>query len=710
MNKNIPFCALSTLMLSLVLPLFASPKAANVPDVDWKTFLAKQDLVFDSIAANYYAGAIMGNGLLGTNFYREKSRTAYRLDVGRTDVTEGRNALPDSVYQHGSILFDEARLPIGYFQLTPKGKIRSDAMRVNLYDGITTGKITTDKGEIRFKTYVHATQNAIVFETETSGKEYYEWQFVPLEAISPRLKAGRTDYGNDYLDHPNPPVKIEKNRIIQNLFSGKTYVVAWQESKNKNKQQIIATISYENSEQAASAMAEKTLNSAPVEASHKAWWHVYYPDGAFVTFPDKALEAFYWRQIYKFACASRPDKPIVDIQGPWAVETTPWPCIWHNLNTQLTYSWQYAANRSELSRPLWQAFEDHLDNLHANVPDPAWTDAIAIGRSSGYDLKRRLDPALADVNQYEVGNMTWLLYYYWQYCTYTGRVGELTTKFFPLLKSSINYYFHIRYADAEGVYHLPPTASPEYTGTNPGHDVNYDLALLRWGLQTLLNVNEKYDLKDAKQADWQDFLAHLTPYPTDENGYKISATMPFATSHRHYSHLLMIYPLYTVNWEQPAHRDIITRSLNHWQSLKGALQGYSFTGSAAMYASMGDGDKAVGQLRKLLKGYIQPNTLYKESGPVFETPMAGIASLHDLYLQSWGGTIRVFPALPSDWKEASFINLRAEGAFLVSAKRENGRTTFVQIISEAGGHCRVQTDAGIVEFETEPGQVITRKF
>ncbi|MDR0832767.1 MAG: hypothetical protein LBN93_01020 [Candidatus Symbiothrix sp.] len=58
-----------------------------------------------------------------------------------------------------------------------------------------------------------------------------------------------------------------------------------------------------------------------------------------------------------------------------------------------------------------------------------------------------------------------------------------------------------------------------------------------------------------------------------------------------------------------------------------------------------------------------------------------------------------------DWKDASFINLRAEGAFLISAKRENGRTTFIQIISEAGGHCRLQTESELLEIDTNPGQI-----
>lgn len=42
----------------------------------------------------------------------------------------------------------------------------------------------------------------------------------------------------------------------------------------------------------------------------------------------------------------------------------------------------------------------------------------------------------------------------------------------------------------------------------------------------------------------------------------------------------------------------------------------------------------------------------------------------DMMLQSWGGIIHVFPAMPTKWQDASFYQLRTEGAFLVSALRK----------------------------------------
>jgi hypothetical protein len=60
-----------------------------------------------------------------------------------------------------------------------------------------------------------------------------------------------------------------------------------------------------------------------------------------------------------------------------------------------------------------------------------------------------------------------------------------------------------------------------------------------------------------------------------------------------------------------------------------------------------------------------------------------------MLLQSWGNKIRVFPALPDAWDTVAFHNLRAEGGFLISARRIRGVTIFVRIMSLAGEPCVV---------------------
>ena len=69
-------------------------------------------------------------------------------------------------------------------------------------------------------------------------------------------------------------------------------------------------------------------------------------------------------------------------------------------------------------------------------------------------------------------------------------------------------------------------------------------------------------------------------------------------------------------------------------------------------------------------------------------------ALHLALCQSAGAgprgepVIRVFPAWPEQW-DASYT-LLARGAFLAGSSMEKGRVKFVEIRSQAGGHCRLR--------------------
>lgn len=696
------------------------PEKATTDAIDWEKFLSQHDMYWTSISADptaasythnnlttgYYAGALMGNGLIGTNMYKLKENV-YRLNAGRSDITEIRKPYN---------LFNSARLPIGYFTLSTVGKVNSEKMRLSLYNATTKGTFITDKGKIDFKTYVHSLKNYIVFETETTGDEVdYVWDFVAQKAVSPRyIQNGTADAGYLNAEGKSNPDAVSKvdgdyHLLIQKLVTdntfatvGKVYVVAWKEVKNGTKRRIIATIAQQTTEQAAIDEAKSLIDAAfaeesdVLEISHKKWWNEFYKKAAFISFPTTQFESFYWAQYYKFASTAREDKPIVDLQGVWPTANTPWTAIWVNLNLQLTYSWQVKANLGFLAQPLWNSLYDNFDNLRANTDLMAaekgttWTDAAVLPRTSTYDLRASLNPKGRNSNQYEVGNLAWTLFYYWQHCVAYGDENALKNKLFPLLKEAINTFIYIR-TEKDGKYGLPVTASPEYVSTSIGENANYDLANLRFGLMTLIDIDTTYNINDPLLETWKDFLNNLVDFQTDANGYKISSTIGIpsgGTSHRHYSHLFMLYPYHMVSWDDSEEQAaLLNTSLSKWNG----NQGYSRTGKAAMLASKGDGDGALSQMTTFFNTYIKPNTLYSETGPVIETPFSAVSTLHEFYMQDWGDRIRIFHGLPTSWKEATFINMRAKGAFLVSATRKNGTTVFIQIESEKGGLCRLQT-------------------
>jgi hypothetical protein len=112
---------------------------------------------------------------------------------------------------------------------------------------------------------------------------------------------------------------------------------------------------------------------------------------------------------------------------------------------------------------------------------------------------------------------------------------------------------------------------------------------------------------------------------------------------------------------------------------------------------LGNGNEALeclAEIRRPGKIYrLSSAYCYLESNnPCIESPFGVVHSIQDMLIQSWGDKIRIFPAVPDAWANVEFHHLRTEGAFLVSAKRQNGKTSWIRIQSLAGEPCRIQTD------------------
>lgn len=286
-----------------------------------------------------------------------------------------------------------------------------------------------------------------------------------------------------------------------------------------------------------------------------------------------------------------------------------------------------------------------------------------------------------------MGILLWGLHNCWLHYRYSMDDETLRKNLFPILKRAVNYYFHFITEDENKVMHLPRTWSPE---SKTGTDVNFDLALLKWGCTALVQTCERLKMDDPLLPKWRDALKRLTTYPVNANGYMLAAGVPFGFRHRHYSHLLMLYPLYLVNADQEGAEELALKSVRHWDSFGENSHGYTATGASSLFSAFGKGNEALAALKRF-KGTISFTTMCEETGgPVIETPLSGAQSILDMILQSWGNTIRVFPAMPDAWADLTFHNLGAEGAFLVSAVREKGETKWVRVKSLAGEACRIK--------------------
>lgn len=167
---------------------------------------------------------------------------------------------------------------------------------------------------------------------------------------------------------------------------------------------------------------------------------------------------------------------------------------------------------------------------------------------------------------------------------------------------------------------------------------------------------------------------------------------------------MAIHPLGLLDWNKgESDRRVISASLADLERLGTDWWcGYSYAWLGNLWARAHNGEKASEALYTFATCSCLPNSFHANGDQshtgkskftyrpfTLEGNFAFAAGVEEMLLQSHGGVVRVFPAIPVSWKNLSFANFRAEGAFLVSGQISEGRLDTVRILAEKGGTLRL---------------------
>lgn len=183
----------------------------------------------------------------------------------------------------------------------------------------------------------------------------------------------------------------------------------------------------------------------------------------------------------------------------------------------------------------------------------------------------------------------------------------------------------------------------------------------------------------------------------------LDKTRKLPETHRHFSHLMCLYPLHLIDYDTEEHKNIYERTLDDMEKLgTGLWVGFSFAMSAQIYAMAKNGNAAFERLKQFCRGFVGENgfhlngdfrrfgyTQFHYRPFTLEALFGFCDALHEMLLQDHTGKIELFAALPEEWtyREVSFKNLRSRGGLIVSAKMKNGAIT--ELFVSAPKQCEI---------------------
>ncbi len=694
---------------------------------------SESDLVFTGLARSWDEAMPLGNATVGALVWQRDS--SLRLSLDRTDLWDlrpvdslsGDNFRFSWVKEHirtKDYLPVQKKLDWPYDMNPAPSKIPGAAIefplekigaptQVRLYLNNALCEANWADGT-QMQTFVHA--------TEPVGWFVFRNLKTPIEPsiLTPVYNKTKPDgsldpvSGQDLhrLGYQQGETVREGNRITyhQKGYGDFWYdvVVCWKQEGETlyGTWSVTSSLSGEKAAEKAEAALQRGLKQD--YQAHLEYWDKYWAQSS-VTLPDSILQKQYQNEMYKFASTTREHSYPISLQAVWTADNgklPPWKGDYHHdLNTQLSYWPAYTGNHLTEGMGYLNTLWNQRDTYKRYTRQYFGTEGMNIpgvctltGEPMGGWIQYSMSQTVA----------AWLAQHFYLHWKYSADRTFLKERAYPFLKDVAIYLEQVSEVTPEGVRKLEFSSSPEVFDNSLqawfSDMTNYDLAMMHFLFKAAAELAHELNLTD-ESSHWAALEAQLPDYDVDEEGCLTFAKgYPYNESHRHFSHAMAIHPMGLIDWsdgEKSQH--IIRATLKRLDEVgPDYWTGYSYSWLANMKARAFDGKGAAQALRTFAECFCLKNTFHAngdqtKSGKsrftyrpfTLEGNFAFASGIQEMLLQSHTGTIRIFPALPEEWKDVSFEGLRAMGAFLVSAQIEGGEITRVRIYSEKGGMLKI---------------------
>ncbi len=707
----------------------------------------EHNLVFNGLAETWDEAMPLGNGMVGCLVWQKDGKLRFSLD--RADLWDLRPMENidfekwkfEDVYEHwkaGKYKKVQNVFDVPYDELPAPSKIPAGALEFDI------GKLGTIKSaelDLATATCVIHWENGSRLTTFVHGDRslgWYKFENLPeslnIELVSPaynRKSEGKytSQAKNDLnqLDYPQGEIDKGSNSFTynQNGWGDFSYEIhtRWEE-KDKTLTGCWSVSSsnkgWEPTPSADAVVAESFDDGFEKSLeSHMDWWTNYWSRSS-VEIPDQVLEKQYHLEMYKFGAAARADAPPIALQSVWTADhglLPPWKGDFHHdLNTQLSYWPAYAGNYLDLEEGflnwLWKYrttfkkyTKDYFGVSGMNVPGVTTLEGEPMGGWIQYSMGQTV--------------ASWLSHHFYLHWKFSMDREFLEDRAYPWIRDVAIYLDQMAKKTENGMRKLPMSSSPEIFNNSAKawfeETTNFDLALIRWTYQTAEELALELGL-DSEAKRWNLILSEWPDLIVDpETGFMFAPEFPYAESHRHFSHLMGFHPLGLVDYSFGApDQRIIYNTLRNLEAIgTGGWTGYSFSWLGNLYARAFEGDNAARVLKIFAECFCLKNSFHVNGDQckagysdmtyrpfTLEGNFAFASGIQEMLIQSHTGIVKLFPAIPGEWKEARFDHLRTYGAFLVSATMKNGLVESIEIKSERGGEILLDNPFKTSDFKS----------
>jgi len=412
---------------------------------------------------------------------------------------------------------------------------------------------------------------------------------------------------------------------------------------------------------------------------------------------DPGLTALYFQYArYLMIASSRPGTQAANLQGIWNPLTNPpWGSKYTiNINTEMNYWPADPAGLGVCVEPLLRMAED-LAVTGART-------ARAMYGARGWvchhntDLWRAAAPVDGPLWGLWPCGGAWLCNSLWDHYDYS-RDASVLGRLFPLLQGASQFFLDTLVENPRGRGLITsPSLSPENQhpfGTSLCAGPAMDRQIIRDLFGHTLEAGRLVAADPAFLSEVGAALARLAPDRIGKAGqlqewlddWDEEAPEPH---HRHVSHLYGVYPSGQINIrDTPGLAEAAKTSLRQRGDF---ATGWGTAWRLCLWARLGEGEHA----HEILRSLTGPQRTYRnlfDAHPPFQIDgnFGGAAGIMEMLLQSWGGEIRLLPALPSAWPSGSVRGLRARGAITVDMTWRRGTLTAFTLSGPPGSKVRV---------------------